>query len=103
MLNHGLLRTLGVSHDSIEAVVSILKQHGFKGKLTGAGGGGCLFALIKPGAFSLNIILYLISICINVYIIKTGFLYFRYVFFEKLSRLPACCGPNITLLHPSPA
>jgi len=47
-LNHGMLRTLGVSHESIEAALKVLHSFGFKGKLTGAGCGGCLFALIAP-------------------------------------------------------
>ena len=49
-LNHGMLRTLGVSHESIEAALKVLHSFGFKGKLTGAGCGGCLFALIAPGS-----------------------------------------------------
>ena len=53
-LNHGLLRTLGVSHDAIETVLGILRRFGFKGKLTGAGGGGSVFTLIKPGRCGLK-------------------------------------------------
>jgi mevalonate kinase len=44
--NHGLLRDLGVSCQEIETIVEILQtQGGYKGKLTGAGGGGCVIGL----------------------------------------------------------
>lgn len=49
--NHGHLRTLGVSHPSLEAVVKTTAQpFGLATKLTGAGGGGCAVTLI-PDAF----------------------------------------------------
>lgn len=47
-LNHGLLRTLGVSHESIESVIQILSKFNIKGKLTGAGGGGYVLAFLSP-------------------------------------------------------
>lgn len=47
-LNHGLLRTLGVSHESLENVILILNKFNIKGKLTGAGGGGYALALLSP-------------------------------------------------------
>ncbi len=50
-INQHLLRAIGVSHESIEAILDILKKHEIKGKLTGAGAGGCVFAIIKPGEF----------------------------------------------------
>eukprot|EP00794_Sanderia_malayensis_P013972 gene13972-15429_t len=55
-MNQNLLRGIGVSHDSIENIINILKQHGLKGKLTGAGGGGCVFSVIKPGERNLSIV-----------------------------------------------
>lgn len=47
-LNHGLLRTLGVSHESVESVIHILSKFSIKGKLTGAGGGGYVLAFLSP-------------------------------------------------------
>lgn len=44
--NHVHLRTLGVSHPSLEAVVRTTAQVGLATKLTGAGGGGCAVTLI---------------------------------------------------------
>lgn len=45
--NHGHLRTLGVSHPSLEAVVQTTAEpFGLATKLTGAGGGGCAVTLI---------------------------------------------------------
>jgi mevalonate kinase len=50
--NHAHLRTLGVSHPSLEAVVrtTAAPPFGLTTKLTGAGGGGCAVTLI-PDAF----------------------------------------------------
>ena len=48
-MNQYLLNLLGVGHPSLDAVCSIAKQHGLHAKLTGAGGGGCAFALVPPG------------------------------------------------------
>jgi len=44
--NHGLLKTLGVSHPALENVIRICASFGLHGKLTGAGGGGFAFVLI---------------------------------------------------------
>lgn len=52
-LNHGLLRTLGVSHESLEHIVSVSNRYGLSSKLTGAGGGGYAITLIPPN-FSKN-------------------------------------------------
>ena len=46
--NQGLLCALGVSHPSLDRAVSIAAKHGLHAKLTGAGGGGCAFALLDP-------------------------------------------------------
>ncbi|BEI87502.1 uncharacterized protein CcaverHIS019_0102200 [Cutaneotrichosporon cavernicola] len=48
--NHTHLRTLGVSHPSLESVVSTTSKFGLATKLTGAGGGGCAVTLV-PDAF----------------------------------------------------
>ena len=45
-----------MSHESIEAILDILSHFGLTGKLTGAGGGGCVFAVLKPGAVKFSII-----------------------------------------------
>jgi mevalonate kinase len=47
--NHEYLKTLGVSHSTLETIVEIGHKYGFSGKLTGAGGGGCAFIYIPDG------------------------------------------------------
>lgn len=47
-LNHGLLRTLGVSHETLEQIVSVSSNHGLSTKLTGAGGGGYAITILPP-------------------------------------------------------
>ncbi|MCC6015052.1 MAG: mevalonate kinase, partial [Desulfurococcaceae archaeon] len=48
-VNHGLLDALGVSTRRLNEVVYAARSSGALGaKLTGAGGGGCAIALIKP-------------------------------------------------------
>ena len=81
-LNQGLLRTLGVSHESINKALEILNGYGFKGKLTGAGGGGCLFAVIKPGNY-----LFILLLC------KTPHNNIRFIFLKV-------CGYNMGMLLP---
>ena len=44
--NNNLLRSLGVSHPSLEKIFTIADYSGFSSKLTGAGGGGCCFILL---------------------------------------------------------
>jgi mevalonate kinase len=47
--NHGLLNALGVGHPSLDCVVAAARTAKLPAKLTGAGGGGCAFAVIPPG------------------------------------------------------
>lgn len=47
-LNHGLLRTLGVSHPLLEKIGDVSAQYGLHSKLTGAGGGGYAYTLVPP-------------------------------------------------------
>lgn len=48
--NHELLRWLGLSNTKLEELISTAKSTGALGaKLTGAGGGGCMIALVEPG------------------------------------------------------
>lgn len=48
-INHGLLVSLGVSHPRIERLRQLVDVAGVGWtKLTGAGGGGCAFAILKP-------------------------------------------------------
>ena len=54
--NHRLLNDLQVSHPKLEEIVQIAGDHGFKAKLTGAGGGGFAFSVIKPGKDTSNLI-----------------------------------------------
>jgi mevalonate kinase len=46
--NHHLLNACSVGHPSLESIRSVLSRFGIKSKLTGAGGGGCTLALIRP-------------------------------------------------------
>lgn len=49
-VNHGALWALGVSHETLDRLVYAAKKAGALGaKLTGAGGGGCMIALCRPG------------------------------------------------------
>jgi len=50
-INGHVLNALGVGHPSLDTVHSIALRHGLHAKLTGAGGGGCAFALIPPCKF----------------------------------------------------
>jgi len=60
--NHGHLRTLGVSHPSLERILEVTKEKPFElsTKLTGAGGGGCAVTLIPDcELFPLNLVIVL--------------------------------------------
>lgn len=46
-INQGLLECCGVSHESIRSVKRVAQELGYHTKLTGAGGGGCTFTLVK--------------------------------------------------------
>lgn len=45
-MNQGLLQCMGVSHASIETVISTTHKYKLSSKLTGAGGGGCVLTLL---------------------------------------------------------
>jgi len=45
--NQVLLNNIGVGHSTIDKIVEITKRHGCSTKLTGGGGGGCVFTFIK--------------------------------------------------------
>ncbi|XP_017786743.1 PREDICTED: mevalonate kinase [Nicrophorus vespilloides] len=45
-MNQNMLRILGVSHDSIDEICMVLSNFGLHGKLTGAGGGGFVLAIV---------------------------------------------------------
>lgn len=47
-MNQSFLKILGVSHPSIENVCTLTSEFGIHAKLTGAGGGGCVFAVLRP-------------------------------------------------------
>jgi len=45
--NHALLNLLGVGHPMLDKLVAAARPHAFGAKLTGAGGGGSMFALTE--------------------------------------------------------
>lgn len=47
--NHELLREVGVSHPRLEALIEAARPSAYGAKVTGAGGGGSIVALPKPG------------------------------------------------------
>lgn len=49
MINQHLLCVLGVSQTDLDNICRVCSRQGLAAKLTGAGGGGCAFALIPPG------------------------------------------------------
>ncbi|GFO07653.1 mevalonate kinase [Plakobranchus ocellatus] len=49
-MNHQFLNLMGVGHSSLDQIVATACDHGFHGKLTGAGGGGCAIILLPSDA-----------------------------------------------------
>ena len=47
-MNQHFLSILGVSHPTLQQICLTTSQHGLHSKLTGAGGGGCAFTLLRP-------------------------------------------------------
>eukprot|EP00050_Salpingoeca_kvevrii_P003261 m.219752 g.219752 ORF g.219752 m.219752 type:complete len:166 (+) comp10795_c0_seq13:343-840(+) len=47
-VNHHLLNSLTVGHRTLERVLHAAQDLGFHAKLTGAGGGGCAWVLVRP-------------------------------------------------------
>ncbi|XP_066600603.1 mevalonate kinase [Prorops nasuta] len=54
-LNHGLLSTCEVSHHSLDGICCHAKNYGYAAKLTGAGGGGYAYILLRPDTQSEDI------------------------------------------------
>ncbi|WP_202319052.1 mevalonate kinase [Archaeoglobus neptunius] len=46
-INQSLLRAIGVSTPEIDRVIAELERRGLNAKITGAGGGGCLFGILE--------------------------------------------------------
>lgn len=51
-INQGLLSSIGVSHPCLDEICNSSHKHGYSAKLTGAGGGGCAFALLGVGGYT---------------------------------------------------
>lgn len=47
-MNNNLLRAIDVSHPQLELIFAAAERHGFKAKLSGAGGGGFAMVLLGP-------------------------------------------------------
>lgn len=47
-MNNNLLRAIDVSHPELEKIFAAAERHGFKAKLSGAGGGGFAMILLGP-------------------------------------------------------
>lgn len=47
-MNNNLLRAIDVSHPQLELIFAAAERHGFKAKLSGAGGGGFAMILLGP-------------------------------------------------------
>ncbi|PWA59995.1 Histidine phosphatase superfamily, clade-1 [Artemisia annua] len=54
-MNQGLLQCMGVSHASIETVISTTHKYKLSSKLTGADGGGCVITLL-PALLSASVV-----------------------------------------------
>lgn len=48
-MNNQLLIALGVGHPKIDQICTSLARYGIHPKMTGAGGGGSVYAFLKPG------------------------------------------------------
>jgi len=46
-INHNILNSLGVGHPTIDHIVHFTSKYHLYTKITGAGGGGCVYTLIK--------------------------------------------------------
>jgi len=53
--NQALLKSLGMSHEKLDQILKIADDLGFSGKLTGAGGGGCVFIHVPEKVNDLEI------------------------------------------------
>ena len=51
-INHGLLHSMQVSNSELSRIVSIAQSHGVSCKITGAGGGGCCYAILNNENFN---------------------------------------------------
>jgi len=46
-INHNILNALGVGHPVIDNIVNLTAKYHLYTKITGAGGGGCVYTLVK--------------------------------------------------------
>ena len=47
-----MLVALGVGHPKVDQICTLLARYGIHPKMTGAGGGGSVFAFLKPGQYT---------------------------------------------------
>ena len=79
-INHQVLNGLGVGHRSLDLIVQKSAALGLHSKLTGAGGGGFAFTLLRRGTSYLIISISRYSTIIKQYIYAKGYNCFNFVF-----------------------
>ena len=47
-MNQGLLHSLHVNNYELNSIISWAQKNGLSAKITGSGGGGCCYALLRP-------------------------------------------------------
>lgn len=54
-INQSLLNSMGAGHHAIDDILQVASGLDLAGKLTGAGGGGTVLILLRPGIFEIKL------------------------------------------------
>lgn len=54
-INQSLLNSMGAGHHTIDDILQVASDLDLAGKLTGAGGGGTVLILLRPGIFEIKL------------------------------------------------